>query len=82
MALSCPWGSYPENIAAFPDELARREIINLVLFDRRVVAEVEVLQSFGISESRHGDSSIDQAIIAKEDLILEQQFQELAMTQA
>ena len=74
--------SNPKYVTSLSNESASRQIEDLALLDRWVEAKVKVLQLLGIAKACQRDAPTNQSIIAKQQLILKQQRQEFAMTQA
>jgi len=68
----------PDEDAA-ADELASGQIMNLLALDRRVEGEVELIEVFDLAEHGGFDAAADQSAGPYVQLVLENQFQELAV---
>ena len=71
--------SQQKQIGFIADELACGQIMNLLALDRRVEGEVELIEVFDLAEHGGFDAAADQPAGPYVQLVLENQFQELAV---
>ena len=78
------WSRWPkdENILGIADELAGRQVEDLLPFDGRIELPVEVLQGLGLAEGGDLRSAFDETVLTNSQFILKDKFQEFGMGQA
>ncbi len=74
--------SEQKHITGFPDEAARRQVVELFPLDRCVEVPVEILQGFGIPECGGLCAPFDAPVGAQFQFILQHEFEELGVIEA
>ena len=74
-------GPEPEHVLGFADEAAGGQVVDLLLVDRRIEREVELVQGLQFAEGRGLDAAVDLPVAADGQFVLEDQLQELGMRQ-
>ena len=70
-----------DRVVVFAHEVTGGHVEDLFSFDRRIELEVEIVEAFLITEGRSLGASGDLAIIANDQFIGKDQFQELGMVE-
>ena len=81
MALTHPGRPHHEQIPVLTDEIACRQLVELLTFDARVKAPIKLLERFCIPEAGPFLSLLDESLLPNVEFVLKHQFQELSVRQ-
>jgi len=70
-----------QNPTAFPEKLARRQVVDLFSLDRAVEIPIKILKALLVTEAGSLRASGDEAVLANRQLVLENQLQELVIVE-
>jgi hypothetical protein len=82
VGLAGAWWAHEENVSGLIEELAGGHLEELPAWERGVEVPIELIEGLQVSEARELGAAIELAMVADGDFVLEDEFEELKVTQA